>query len=106
MSFQNTFKKSEYYHWFYPLAAYTKLDPRDSSKRIPIFVSVRPKEKKNYYLEAETQRTAKPQTYTSEKIKVFPDKVGRISLMCGYWAVSFIHFLINMNHSKNQYYNK
>lgn len=32
-------------------------------------------------MEAETQRTAKPQTYTSEKIKVSPDKVGQISLM-------------------------
>lgn len=57
-------------------------------------------------MEAETQRTAKPQTYTSEKIKVSPDKVGQISLMCGYWAVGLIHFLINMNHPKNQYYNK
>lgn len=57
-------------------------------------------------MEAETQRTAKPQTYTSEKIKVSPDKVGQISLMCGYWAISLIHFLINMNHPQNQYYNK
>lgn len=59
-------------------------------------MSVRPKEKK--LLSGSTQWRAKPQTYTSMKIKVSLDKIGQISMMCGYLVVNLIHSLINMKH--------
>lgn len=104
------FKKSKYYHWLYPLATYTKLNPRDSSKHMPIFILVRPKdqkkkaEKKKKELLSGNRNSvdSQPQIYSSMKIKASPNKVGQILLMCDSWVVRLFHSLINWKHPNNQ----
>lgn len=104
ISFENTLKNSKYYHWFYsfiPSQHIPNWIPKIPANLFPFTYQWGQRGKEgDYYLETETQWRAKPQTYTSMKIKVSPDKVGQISLMWGCWMVSLTHSLVNTKHQK------